>query len=159
MMIEKSKAVITISKIVCLFSVFVIVSNAMGALAFSRLRISQKITSPAASENDEINPLLWLLKHYLLICTVMILLSTAFLVSAVYLRKYKLWANRFTSLLSISFIIAIWAITITLFLATIRQKELLIFSIGFIANGILWSALFVFLISFLNKKNIINQFD
>ncbi|MCD8455166.1 hypothetical protein LNJ08_12275 [Tenacibaculum finnmarkense genomovar ulcerans] len=151
---QKPKSIKIIGLLVAIFSGFIIFSNGMGAVAWSVLEMGNELN------NSEIGtePISFLFSHYLEICLIMLLIGIAYLVGGIFIRKYKLWANRIVSVLSILIILIIWGIMITMSLSVGQQNGMEMFSYSAILNAFFWSTPISLLIWFLNKKKIKKHF-
>jgi len=152
---QKPKSIKKIGLLVAIFSGFIIFSNGMGALAWSVLGMGDDLINV---ETETTDPISYLFAHYVEMCLIMLSIGIAYLVGGIFIRKYKLWANKMISALSILIILIIWGLMIAMFISVGQEDGMEIFSYGAIFNAIFWSTPIGFLIWFLNKKKIIKHF-
>jgi hypothetical protein len=89
----------------------------------------------------------------------MITVGLFYLIGGLFVRKYKLWANRLVSIISVLQIIIIWSLMITMFIAAHKQEGIMSgFSYGAIGTALFWSTPIGLLIWFLNKNQIKKHF-
>jgi hypothetical protein len=87
-------------------------------------------------------------------CLIMLLIGIPYLIGGIFIRKYKLWANRMISILSILLFLIIWGLMIAMSISAAQQDGMEIFSFFAILNALIWSTPVALLIWFLNKKKI-----
>ena len=152
---QKPKSINNIGLTISIFGGFIIFSNVMGTIVHSFLSSFEEINDqPAEMENAGMSGLSFLYEHYIAVCIIMVSIGALFLLGGIFLRKYKMWANRLVSIISGLIFVGIWSLMITMYSMTINQEGLLIFSVGAIMTAIFWSAPLAVLIWFLNKKKI-----
>lgn len=156
MEVQKPKSIETIGLLVSILSGFIIFSNGMGALAWSVMGIGEDMNNQTAESSD---PISFLLSHYIEMCLIMLSIGTAYLIGGIFIRKYKIWANRLVSALSALVILIIWALMISIAVATGEQEGMEIFSYAALITALFWSTPVGLLIWFLNKKKIKKHFD
>ena len=151
---QKPKSIKKIGLLVTIFSGFIIFSNGMGAFASSEIGVRDEINNIEA----ETDPISFLFSHYLEMCLTMLLIGVAYLVGGIFIRKYKLWANRMVSGLSILIFLIIWGLMIAISISVRQQDGMEVFSYVAIFNALFWSTPIGLLIWFLNKKKIKKHF-
>lgn len=150
---QKPKSITTIGIILIVISSLIIFSNGMGALVSIMIGFSEYNNT-----NDTINqsPISFLFSHYLEMCLIMVTLGLLYLVGGIYLRKYKMWANRLVTVISALIILSIMGFMV----ASIIEFNAKIYSFFFAIIGTLICTIpFGLLIRFLNKKAIKQHFD
>jgi|SRR5690554_1187835 len=153
---QKPKSVKTIGLIVSIFSGFIIFSNGMGALAFTLIGLGEN--QNGKNEKSEFNLIEFLLDNYIYMCLVMVTIGVLYLIGGLNIRKYKLWANKLVTYLSLLLIVLIWTLMIAMSTMTAEQNEMEIFSVGAIITALLWSTPIGLLIYFLNRQKIKKHF-
>tara|TARA_R110002051_G_scaffold86730_2_gene152827 strand:+ start:1647 stop:2114 length:468 start_codon:yes stop_codon:yes gene_type:complete len=151
---QKPKSIKTIGLLVAIFSGFIIFSNGMGALAWSVIGMGDDLNN----NETETDPISFLFSHYLEMCLIMLLIGIAYLIGGIFIRKYKLWANRLVSGLSTLIFLIIWGLMIAMSISVGQQDGMEVFSYGAILNAFFWSTPIALLIWFLNKKKIKKHF-
>lgn len=152
---QKPKSIKTIGLLITIFSGFMIFSNGMGALAWSVIGMGDDLNN-AETETD---PISFLFSHYIEMCLIMLIIGIAYLVGGIFIRKYKLWANKMVSGLSILIFLIIWGLMIAMSISVGQQDGMEIFSYGAIFNALFWSIPIGLLIWFLNRKKIKTHFE
>lgn len=152
---QKPKSIKTIGLVVAIFSGFIIFSNGMGALVWTVIGIGEGINNQNTENSD---PISFLFFHYVEMCLIMLLIGIAFLIGGLFIRKYKLWANKLVSTLSIIIIFIIWGLMIAMSISIRKEEGMEIFRYGLIINAFFWSTPLGLLIWFLNKKKIKKHF-
>lgn len=150
---QKPKSVRTIGLIVSIFSGFIIFSNGMGALAFSLMGFGDNQSEQ--KETSEFHFLGFLFENYIYLCLTMVAIGVLYLIGGLSIRKYKLWANKLVTYISVILIVLIWTLMIAM---TSEQQDLKIFTAVAIMTAVFWSTPIGFLIWFLNKESIKKQF-
>lgn len=153
---QKPNSVKTIGLIVAFFSGFIIFSNGMGALAFSLIGLGNEKSEPL--EPSEFNLIEFLFENYIIMCLIMVTVGILYFIGGLNIRKYKLWANRLVTYISLLLIVLIWILMIAMSTMTSGQQDLEIFSIGAIMTAVFWSTPIGLLIWFLNKEKIKKHF-
>lgn len=160
MEIEKPKSIKTISTLIIIVSSLIIFSNSTGALGFSML-----FDSIESSNNDYVYDnfgeyiLTWILNHYFQFCLVFVLIGLLFLISGIFLNKYKNWAKNLTLFLSGTLIFSIWLLMIILSYTISSHEFLKYFIVGTVMTAIIFSTPFILLIIYLSKKKISEHFE
>ena len=152
---QKPKSIKTFGLIVAIFSGFIIFSNGMGALAWTAIGMGEEMEIQSTENSD---PISFLFSHYIEMCLVMLIIGIAFLISGLFVRKYKLWASRMVSILSFIIMLIIWGLMISMSISTGQQEGMEVFSYGAIINALFWSTPLGLLIRFLNKKEVKKHF-
>lgn len=153
---QKPKSVKTIGLIVSIFSGFIIFSNGMGALVFTLIGLGGN--QNGKNEKSEFNLIEFLFDNYIYMCLVMVTIGVLYLIGGLNIRKYKLWANKLVTYLSLLLIVLIWTLMIAMSTMTAGQNEMEIFSVGAIITALLWSTPIGLLIWFLNRQKIKKHF-
>ncbi len=83
-------------------------------------------------------------------------LALGFLISGIFISKYKNWARKMGQIISVLFIIGIWTLMTFMSLTIPILKEK--FSIFPYIVALFWSSPLLFLIYYLNKENIKKHF-
>ena len=87
----------------------------------------------------------------------MLFLGIAFLIGGVYIRYYRLWANKMISILSFIVIMIIWSLMITKSPSTELEEVTQVISM-YVIQALFWSTPMVILVWFLNMKEIKKHF-
>jgi hypothetical protein len=154
---QKPKSIRTVGLIVSFFSALIIFSNGMGALTFSMIGLGEN--QNIQNDNSKFSLIEFLFGNYVAICLVMVVIGFFYLFGGLNIRKYKLWANKLVTYLSLPIIVIIWILMITMFLSTVGQNDMLIFSIGAFLTALFWSTPIGLLIWFLNHHKIKKHFS
>lgn len=154
---QKPKSIRTIGLIISIFSGFIIFSNGMGALASSLIGFADD--QNRQKEISEFNLIEFIFDHYIFLCLIMVIIGVLYLIGGLNIRKYKMWANKLVTYISVLLIVLIWALMISMSSMTAGQQEMEIFSVGAIANAIFWSTPIGLLIWFLNREKIKKHFE
>ncbi|UBM60765.1 hypothetical protein LAG90_08970 [Marinilongibacter aquaticus] len=152
----RPKSIKTIGTVVAVFSGFIIFSNGMGALFWTIFGMGDELSSPDTMNTE---PFSFLLTHYVEMCTMMLCLGIAYLIGGIFISKYKLWANRMVSGISVLLILVIWGIMVMISMLCSQQEGLEIFVFGALFNALLWSTPLGLLIWFLNRPKIKKHFS
>lgn len=152
---QKPKSIKNIGLIVVIFSGLIIFSNGMGALAWTAIGMGEEMNIQSTENSD---PVSFLFSHYIEMCLVMLIIGIAFLIGGLFVRKYKLWANRMVSILSFIIILLIWGLMVSMSISIGKEEGMEIFCYGAIINALFWSTPLGLLIWFLNKKKINKHF-
>ncbi|MGS2764625.1 hypothetical protein [Sinomicrobium sp. M5D2P9] len=152
---QKPKSIKTIGLLIAVFSGFIIFSNAMGALTWAVMGIGEDLNNPNTENAD---PIALLFSHYMELCLIMLLIGVAYLIGGIFIRKYKLWANRMVSILSVLLILVIWGLMIAISVSTGQQDGMEIFRYGAVFSALFWSVPLGLLVWFLNKRKIKKHF-
>lgn len=155
---QKPNSVKNVGLGLAVFSGLIIFSNTMGILAFALIGLGDAVNTGEEVTDTGTDPMTFLFDHYAGMCLIMIIIGILYLVGAIYMRRYRLWANRLVSLVSILLFVMIWGLMIAMSITTGRHEGLEIFSIMAIATAVFWSLPIVLLIRFLNKKDIKRHF-
>jgi len=153
---QKPQSVKTIGLIVAIISGFITFSNGMGALAFTLIGLGSEQSQPI--ESSEFNLLEFLFENYIAMCLIMVLIGILYFIGGLNIRKYKLWANRLVTYISLLLILLMWALMIAMSIMTSGQQGMEIFSVGAIITAIIWSTPLGLLIWFLNRAKIKKHF-
>lgn len=141
--LNKPTSIRSIGLVLILFSAFIIFSNSMGALSFNMM-------------DNAPHDALW--DSYTTMCFTMVVIGSVCMVGAIYLRKYRLWASRLVSAVSVVLIIGIWWLMATMALALQHDpkvKGLWLFPFLVAAA---FSTPLALLIRFLNRRSIVQHF-
>ena len=152
---QKPESIRTVGLIIAIFSGLIIVGNAAGAIAYSTAGTYEETTGAPAADD----PLSFLFAHYIEICLLMVALGFLYLYGALNLRKYRGWASKLVSAISLFLIIFIWTTMLGLFSSFEETNELKVFRLAAIASAVVWSTPLALLIWFLNRENIKKHFD
>ena len=152
----KPKSIKTIGIAIMIMSGFIIFSNAMGAVASTLIGLDG-ITPPGQS--DPSTPFTFLIAHYFEMCLFMVAIGIAYLFGGLFIRKYKLWANRFVTAISGLLILLFWTIMLIMRGSFPQEPGFEFTNTWIIVVAMAWSAPFGLLIWFLNKKDIVNCFE
>lgn len=152
---QKPKSIKTVGLLVAIFSGFIIFSNGMGAIAWSIMGMGEEMNGQPAKSSD---PISFLFSHYIEMCLIMLTIGTTYLIGGIFIRKYKIWANKLVSGLSALIILIIWGLMISMSVSTREQEGLEIFSYGALFNALVWSTPVGILIWYLNRKKIKKHF-
>lgn len=153
---QKPKLVRTIGLIISIFAGFIIFSNGMGALAFTLIGLGEN--QSGQNEKSELNLIEFLFENYIYMCLIMVAIGVFYLIGGLNIRKYKIWANKLVTSLSVALIAIIWTLVIAMSTMTAGQNEMEIFSIGAILTALFWSTPIGLLIWFLNRQKIKKHF-
>ncbi|WP_276978430.1 hypothetical protein [Flavobacterium filum] len=153
---QKPKSIRTIGLIVSIFSGFIIFSNGMGALAYTIIGLGENQNRQI--EKSEFNLIKFLFENYISMCLIMVTIGVMFLVGGLNIRKYKMWANKLLTYLSIFLIAIIWTLMIAMSSMTAGQNDMEIFSFAAIFTALFCSTPIGLLIWFLNKQKIKKHF-
>lgn len=151
---QKPESIRIIGLIIAIFSGFIILSNGMGALAFVVVGVNDGTQAPP----NPLEPRSFMLTHYLELCLFMVALGFLYLVGALNIRKYRRWASKLVSAISLFLIIFIWTTMLALFSSVEGTFELKVFRLAAIASAVLWSTPLGLLIWFLNRDKIKKHF-
>lgn len=152
---QKPKSIKTVGLLVALFSGLIVFTNGMGAVAWKVIGMDDDFGVP---DTESTNPLSFLIEHYVEMCLIMVCFGIIYMVGGIFIRKYRLWANRLISILSALFILIIFGLMITISISAGQDEGMGLFSVGAILVGIFWSTPLGFLIWFLNKQKIKKHF-
>ncbi len=153
---QKPKSVRTIGLIVSFFSGFIIFSNGMAALVSSLIDFGN--AESKQKEFSEFNLLEFLFENYIYMCLIVVTIGVLYLIGGLYIRKYKLWANKLVTYVSALLIVLIWTLMIAMSSMTAGHQDMKIFSIGAIITAVFWSTPIGLLIWFLNRESIKKHF-
>ena len=152
---QKPKSIKIIGLLISLFAGFMIFGNAMGAITWSVMGMGEGM---GISTSKETGLLPFLMRHYVAMCIIMLTIGVAYLISGLFIRKYKLWASRLFTVLSCLMIVIIWIVMIAIFISSRQVEEMKFFSYFTIFNALFWSTPIGLLIWFFNKKKIKQHF-
>ncbi len=129
----------------------------MGALAFTLIGLGENQNIP--NEESEFNLIeSLLLENYVYMCLAMLAIGVLYLVGGLNIRKFKLWANKLITYLSLLIIAIIWILMIAMASMTAGHSEMGIFSMAAILTALFWSTPIGLLIWFLNIRKIKKHF-
>lgn len=128
----------------------------MGSLAFTLIGLGEK--QNGQNEKSEFNLIEFLFENYVYMCLVMVSNGILYLVGGLNIRKYKLWANKLVTYLSLLLIAIIWTFMIAISSKTAGHSEMEIFRAGAIITALFWSTPIGLLIWFLNRQKIKKHF-
>ena len=150
---QKPKSITTIGIIIIAISALIIFSNGMGALVSTMMGFSENNNT-----NDTINqsPISFLFNHYLEMCLTMVALGLLYLIGGIFLCKYKMWANRLVTVISILIILSIIGFIVASIIEMNGESNLFFFAI---IGTIICAIPFGLLVRFLNKKAIKQHFN
>lgn len=151
---QKPESIRTVGLIIAIFSGFIILSNGIGAVAYSVIATREG----AAEAPGPDNVLTFILAHYVEICLLMVVLGFVYLYAAINLRKYRHWANKLVSAISLFLIIFIWTTLLGVFSSVEGTDEWRLLQLAAIASAIVWSTPLGLLIWFLSRENIKKHF-
>jgi hypothetical protein len=152
---EKPKSIKTIGTAIMVLSAFIIFSNGMGALMSTLMGLGEASQSGQTFQT----PIEFVFAHYLEICLFMVAIGTAYLLGGLFIKKYKLWANRFVTVVSGVQVLIVWTIMLIMGASFAQEPGLEILNTWTIIVAMTWSVPFGLLIWFLNKKDIVNHFE
>lgn len=153
---RKPKSVKSVGLIVAILSGFIVISNGMGILAFSIIGVRDQLSS--STESKGFNLPAFLFENYIAMCFIIITIGILCFLGGLNIRRYKLWANRLVTCISLILIIIIWVIMMSLSAIISGSQGLELYRVGIIANGVIWSTPIGLLIWFLNRKKIKKHF-
>jgi hypothetical protein len=155
MQTEKPKSIKTIGIAIMILSAFIIFSNGMGALMSNLMGLGE------ASQSGQTfhTPIQVVFAHYLEMCLFMVALGTSYLLGGLFIQKYKLWANRFVTVISGIQVLIVWIIMIIIRSSFGQEPGLEILNTWTIVVATTWTVPFGLLIWFLNKKAIVIYFE
>ena len=142
----KPKSIQTIGILAMIFSCFIILGNSMGFLAATLLGFD------SANIDDNTNLMSIMFNHYRQLSFMMVVIGLLYLVSGMYVRKYKLWANKLMTILSAIVILIIWGIMIAISMTVFKINEIKLFAFVPILVAIVFSIPVALLIRFLNER-------
>lgn len=151
---EKPKSIKTTGVIIAILSTLAIFSNGMGALMYTLLGMGKEQAEKAFE-----TPIEFIFSHYVKLCLFMMVIGSVYLLGGLFLRKYKLWANRFVTSISVIQILIVWIIMLAIRSSIKEEPELGILSTWTIVVATFWSIPFGVLIWFLNRKETIKYFS
>jgi len=151
----KPKSIKTIGTVIIIISAFIIFSNGMGALTSTLMGLGESSQSGQTFRS----PIEFVFAYYLEMCLFMVAIGTAYLLGGLFVRKYKLWANRFVTVISGIQVLIVWATMLIMRKSFGQEPGLEILNIWTIVVAIFWSIPFGLLILFLNKKDIVAHFE
>ena len=156
---EKPKSIKLIGILVAIFSVFVIMSNGLGALVAYKMGMIEDIKNVSQdTTNSGIIPMLFLFKHYIEMCLILVVIGIGCLIGAIFIIKYKVWANILVTSISVLFIILIWTLMIVMSISMGFESDVNLFKYISVFIAIFWSTPLGLLIWFLNRKKIKRHF-
>jgi hypothetical protein len=149
----------TLGLVISIMAGFAILSNSMGALVFSTF-LSKGIIPDIEAHGTDMAELAGLFfNHYVDLCLAMVVIDIVYLIGGLYLRKYKLWANRLLTYFSGLLILLTWSIMIYI-VSLIPAFEFKTFiSIFGVICSVFWTAPLGILIWYLNRKKVIAHFE
>lgn len=150
----KPKSIKTIGLVVTIISAFIVVSNSLGALVASLIGFSDEVDTSGGLDSFS-----FIISYYIEVCLFMIIIGLFYLLSGMFIQRYKLWANRFATLISIIQIIFVWIVMFVLASSVANEADMQLFKFGAIVTAIFWTIPFGFFIWFLNKKGIKEYFS
>ncbi len=103
---EKPKSIETIGIAIMVLSAFIIFSNGMGALMSTLIGLGEASQSGQTFKT----PIEFVFAHYLEMCLFMVAIGTSYLLGGLFIQKYKLWANRFVTVISGIQVLIVWTI-------------------------------------------------
>jgi hypothetical protein len=145
---EKPKSIKTTGLLISVISTMFIFSNTMGAFAFMFIGFGGK--NSIQNKDSEFKFIDFLFYNIYYLFLVIIILGGLFLIGGLNIRKYKLWANRLVSILSMFSILIIWSLMLSL--STVVYKEGISYSLVVLFFSFILSIPFVYLFWFLNRK-------
>lgn len=92
-------------------------------------------------------------------CLFMVAIGSAYLLGGVFIRKYKLWANRFVTAITVVLIIIIWTIMLMLRESFSKEPGLELLGNWPIVAAAAWTLPLLLLIRYLNRKEIVSHFS
>lgn len=152
---EKPKSIKTIGVVIIVLSALIIFSNSMGALMSTLIGLGEGSHSGQTFQT----PIAFVFAHYLEMCLFMVAIGTAYLLGGLFIQKYKLWANRFVTVISGIQILIVWTIMLLMRASFGQEPGLEILNSWTIVVAIIWTVPFGLLIWFLNRKNIVSHFE
>ena len=152
----KPKSIKTVGLIITIISMLMIFSNSLAAINWQLNEFASEFKADPNAPSDPFN---FVFSLYFEIALTMVILGVVSLISGIYIRKYKLWANRLMSLVSIAFLIAVISLTISMVMISKPQENMMIFNAFMYAMVIVWSMPPIFLIWFLNRRKIKMHFN
>ena len=153
----KPKSIKTIGLIITIISALIIFSNGMGALMSFLMGFNDSV-DPSVGQ-IKTDPISYIFSHYIEMCLFMVAIGLFYLLSGIFIQKYKLWANRFATVISGLQILFVLSIMLILRFSIANESGMEFFKRGTIATAIFWTIPFGLLIWFLNKKGIKEYFD
>jgi hypothetical protein len=152
---DKPKSIKTIGIAIMVLSAFIIFCNGMGALMSTLIGLEEASQSGQTFKT----PIEFVLAHYLEMCLFMVAIGTSYLLGGLFIQKYKLWANRFVTVISGIQVLIVWTIMLITRASFGKEPGLEILNIWTIVVATTWTLPFGALIWFLNKKNIVVYFE
>ena len=146
---ERPASIRSLGLVVILLSAAMIFSNTMGALSYGMLDIG---SSDALSADA-----IW--SNYLEMCASMVVTGMLYLVSGIFIRKYRLWANRLATIVTSLLIVGVWVL---MALMSWRMgQEGMVSGLQFFPYvvAIAVSIPLGLLVRFLNRKHILAHFS
>lgn len=155
---DSPKSIRVIGLVIVILSGLTVVSNLMGALVFSYFKLDQ-IKLDDLGDSGEIVLIRLLFGQYVNICIGTAIMGAFFLIGGLFMRQYKLWANRLLTILSILIIIIVCASVIGMSTLKFDQMDLNLFRLTNVLFIFLSGVPMGLLIWYLNKRDIRKYFN
>ncbi len=147
----KPSSIKVIGLLIIIFSSFMIFSNVLGLLVNWSME-SDFVPSEISNENQD--PISFDFDYFVLLGLLMMSIGISFLIGGIYIRKYRLWANKMVTVLSSFIILIIWGLMITIFFVMGQIEQMNMMKYGALLNALIWSTPLIITIWYLNKKRI-----
>jgi len=154
----KPQSVRIVGLVVAIFSGFIIFANAMGALAVVITGTEDAVDPRDPRETGSADLLAFILDHYAGICVFMVGIGIIYLSGALYIRKYRRWAAKLVSAISVFLIIFVSTTMLALFTAAEGTYALGFFRVVAVGTALIWATVLGLLIWFLNREKIKKHF-
>jgi hypothetical protein len=155
---QKPKSIRTIGIFVAVLSGLIIFFNSSGALVYTLTGMNSKIAGTSNGSLTGTDPMEFMFRHYTTLCLITVTVGILLLIGSIYLIKFRIWANRLISIMSIFLILSIWGIMIAFSFAISRKTGSKLLCIFPIFNALLWSTPFGLLIWHLNQEKVKKHF-
>lgn len=148
----KPKMIRIIGWLVIIIAGIIIFSNIMGALIFLISGFGGDFLND--TEEDHFHFIGYLFDHYLYMCVIMVIIGLFYLIGGLNIQKYKLWANKLVTYMSIGLLLLLWFLMYEM--TSITQIHA--FNIGAFTSTVVWSMPIIIIIGYLNTKSVKRNF-
>lgn len=155
---QKPKSIKAIGLLLVILSVLITLSNGMAAIAWSVLRVGEDL---AGDIHQTTGGLAFVAEHYVAMCVLMVVIGIAYCLGGIFLMKYRLWAHRVTTSLTLLLILLILVFSGTCAHMFMQEgdDDGILFGICCIVGGLFWSIPFTLLFWHLNRQKIKMHFE
>lgn len=156
--IAKPASIKQIGFVVAMVGAFIVFSNSSGGLMYMMMQDDINFPPPPEGSSSFGLTVDAAFNNYLTICSTMVFIGAAYLIGGIFLRRYKRWANRLTTVLTALLVLGVWWMSIGFSNSMTFDPMVKALSFFPYLVAVAVSIPLSLLIRFLNRKSILEHF-